>query len=173
LGIPIHNLLNSVKLIIAQRLLRKLCKYCGFLKKSPNYTEEIPSQVIRPLSKPATKSKLQEFSASKIGVNTQIAEDLSVESVQQAKLEVDFEPKANIKFKCDKCHFGYHGRNAIFEVMPISHQITKILSSKHFDLTQLENIACAEGMQLLKNAGLELVNRGITSLEELGRVVAI
>ncbi len=111
MGIASFNLANSLQLIIAQRLVRKLCPHCKLLQSNDIY-----------------------------------------------------QPKG-----CHSCLEGYHGREGIFELMPISKSIGElILADKKSEFfTQAES----EGMKGLWQAGMYKVQAGITSLAEIYRVV--
>ena len=70
---------------------------------------------------------------------------------------------------CEKCGNGYKGRKAIYEIMPISAAIRRIL---HETVTaeRIEEAAVAEGMNTLRMAGARNVVEGITSIAEMVRV---
>jgi len=67
---------------------------------------------------------------------------------------------------CDACNNGYKGRVGIYEVMPISEAIQRIILA---DGSSVEIAAQArrEGVRTLRQAGLEKVRLGNTSLEEV------
>ena len=65
---------------------------------------------------------------------------------------------------CPRCSAGYKGRGAAMEVMLVSDNLREaILSGKNS--TELTEIARKNGMLTLKEAGLQRVREGITSLE--------
>ena len=70
---------------------------------------------------------------------------------------------------CEKCGNGYKGRKAIYEIMPISAGIRRVL---HETVTAeiIENTAVAEGMNTLKMSGARNVLEGTTSIAEMMRV---
>ena len=70
---------------------------------------------------------------------------------------------------CEKCGNGYKGRKAIYEIMPISASIRRVL---HETVTaeKIEEAAVAEGMNTLRMAGARNVVEGITSIAEMVRV---
>ena len=70
---------------------------------------------------------------------------------------------------CDKCTQGYRGRTGIFQVMPISDAMERLIL-EHGTALQLEQQAKDEGIWTLRRSGLEKVKEGVTSLEELNRV---
>ena len=70
---------------------------------------------------------------------------------------------------CAQCVDGYKGRTGIFEVMPVAEAIGRIMMAGG-DSLQLAEQAQREGVSNLRQAGLNKVRQGITSLEELNRV---
>jgi general secretion pathway protein E len=71
---------------------------------------------------------------------------------------------------CQDCHqTGYQGRMAIFELLVTSSQ-TRALIHTAASEAELKSSAMQEGMQLMRDDGLRLVQEGITSNEELLRV---
>ncbi|MEJ2452773.1 MAG: type IV-A pilus assembly ATPase PilB [Candidatus Thiodiazotropha sp.] len=70
---------------------------------------------------------------------------------------------------CDLCTNGYKGRVGIFQVMPVSEAMGKIIMEGGTSL-QLEDQAEKEGISSLRKSGLLKVMQGITSLKELNRV---
>jgi len=72
---------------------------------------------------------------------------------------------------CDECHNrGYRGRIGIFEVMEMDAELTRLyLAQASTDL--LRAAALASGMKTLRRDALEKVFAGLTSLDEVARVV--
>lgn len=70
---------------------------------------------------------------------------------------------------CDRCTMGYKGRVGIFQIMPISSTMEKLVMEGGNSL-QLEQQSRVEGVLTLREAGLNKVRTGITSLEEINRV---
>jgi type IV pilus assembly protein PilB len=70
---------------------------------------------------------------------------------------------------CDRCTLGYKGRVGIFQIMPISSAMEKLVMEGCNSL-QLEQQSRDEGILTLREAGLNKVRMGITSLEEINRV---
>jgi type IV pilus assembly protein PilB len=72
---------------------------------------------------------------------------------------------------CDQCnHTGYRGRIGIYEVMRVTEKLRRLISSKATE-DQLRDAAIAGGMISLGEDGLAKVKSGITTPEELLRVV--
>jgi type IV pilus assembly protein PilB len=70
---------------------------------------------------------------------------------------------------CDRCAKGYKGRLGIFEVMPISSQMSNLIMEGG-NTIEISNLAKKEGVSNLREAGRLKVKEGITSLAELNRV---
>lgn len=70
---------------------------------------------------------------------------------------------------CDQCSNGYKGRVGVYQVMPISAQIGKLIMEGCTSLDLAEQ-AQKEGINDLRQSGLKKVLDGHTSLEEVNRV---
>ncbi|MCH7315888.1 GspE/PulE family protein [Acinetobacter sp. ANC 3882] len=74
---------------------------------------------------------------------------------------------------CEACrHTGYKGRVGIYEFMPVSLE-SKSLISAHGTLNDLRAQAKKEGIEPLRIAGARKVIEGVTTLEEVLRVVPL
>ncbi|MDD3174369.1 MAG: ATPase, T2SS/T4P/T4SS family [Herbinix sp.] len=69
--------------------------------------------------------------------------------------------------KCDDT--GYNGRIGIYEILPTSMRIREAIRIKK-SVDEIEAIAQAEGMKPLRARAVELIHKGITSIEELLRI---
>jgi type IV pilus assembly protein PilB len=93
----------------------------------------------------------------------------------ESLLEEGFSEKEIPKLKiykavgCEMCTNGYKGRVGIFQVMPISEEMGRLIMEGGSSL-QLEAQANKEGIRNLRASGLKKVKAGITSLEEINRV---
>ncbi|BDT66202.1 hypothetical protein os1_03610 [Comamonadaceae bacterium OS-1] len=67
---------------------------------------------------------------------------------------------------CNACNNGYKGRVGIYQVMPISEEIQRIIlrDGSALDIAEQAKI---EGVRTLRQAGLHKVKLGLTSLEEV------
>ncbi len=70
---------------------------------------------------------------------------------------------------CEYCTGGYKGRSGIFQVMPITEAISKIIM-QGANAHEISSQADKEGIKDLRAAGLEKVAQGVTSLEEITRI---
>ena len=70
---------------------------------------------------------------------------------------------------CEQCAEGYKGRVGIYQVMPVSEAMGRIIM-ENGNAMQLGDQAKVEGVADLRESGLQKVRDGITSLEEINRV---
>ena len=80
-------------------------------------------------------------------------------------------PKLYRHVGCKKCGgLGYKGRMGVHEVLTISETIEK-LAIENISADEIKRQAVAEGMLTLRDDGFEKVRMGLTSIEEIMRVV--
>ncbi|MBE5885853.1 MAG: type II secretion system protein GspE [Lachnospiraceae bacterium] len=91
-------------------------------------------------------------------------EEKKMLGIDVAKEQIVYEPCG-----CDECNRGYRGRIAIYEIMPITSNIRRVL---HETVTadEIQRVAVAEGMNTLRMAGANNVIDGVTSIDEMVRV---
>ena len=97
-----------------------------------------------------------------------------LEVPQQALLEAGFKPQELDGSwtlygpgSCERCKgSGYKGRVGIYQVMPISEEMQRLILAGATSL-DLEKQAKAEGVRDLRESGLLKVKQGMTSLEEV------
>jgi type IV pilus assembly protein PilB len=72
---------------------------------------------------------------------------------------------------CPRCaHTGYRGRIGVFQLLRVNEELES-LAARKASREELERAATANGMRSLWDDGVEKVTAGLTSLEELARVV--
>ncbi len=71
---------------------------------------------------------------------------------------------------CDNCTEGYKGRLGVYQVMPVSEAMGRIIMEGGNSM-QLADQAKKEGIADLRASGLKKVAAGLTSLEEINRVI--
>ncbi|HUE59351.1 MAG TPA: ATPase, T2SS/T4P/T4SS family [Acidimicrobiales bacterium] len=86
--------------------------------------------------------------------------------------EIDSSTQIFRSHGCGACGgTGYHGRFAVHEVLPVSEEVERLIVERgHSD--ELRKLAIGQGMLTLRQAGLVEVARGVTTVEEILRVVA-
>jgi type IV pilus assembly protein PilB len=98
-----------------------------------------------------------------------------VDIPKEALLEEGFEKEELGELKiygpvgCDQCAEGYKGRVGIYQVMPVSEAMGRIIM-ENGNAMQLADQAKKEGIADLRASGLKKVRDGVTSLEEINRV---
>ncbi|OGE78956.1 MAG: hypothetical protein A2751_00140 [Candidatus Doudnabacteria bacterium RIFCSPHIGHO2_01_FULL_46_14] len=140
MGIESFLLTASVNMVMAQRLVRKICLSC---RKESAVLPEVREML---------KTELKNLPAEE------------AKGVDLKNIKI-FAGKG-----CRICgNSGYSGRIAIYEVMPLSDKI-KAMILNHESYAKLQELARAEGMIGMKEDGLIKVLKGITTVEEVLRV---
>lgn len=144
LGVDVSSIAPALKMAIAQRLIRKVCKDCSVLSK-PNEEE------------------LLEIKKGLKGLSSSVcAFDLN-------KIKI---PRIN-KEGCEFCNFtGYRGRIGLFEAFLVDSEMEKFILNNP-PVSSIRELAIKKGMVTMYQAGLIDVASGNTTLEELRRVVEI
>jgi len=151
MGVPPFALASAVNLIMAQRLARRLCPKC---KIKLTVTEDIAKVGPYVLHEGAVRS-----------------EGFSAEVVQEFISE---DPNTRFLYApnpqgCEYCSSGYKGRVGIYQVMPISEEMKRLIMIGK-NAMELAIQAKLEGIPDLRASGLKKTADGLTSLEELNRV---
>lgn len=74
---------------------------------------------------------------------------------------------------CDICgHSGFLGRKGIFEMIPVTDEVRSMIT-ENLSETQLKNFLRQHGMRTMVQCGVEKINQGITTPEEVLRVVLV
>jgi len=127
MDIPYYLVASATRLIMAQRMARKICQSC---KEEVNLTQ----QQVESLNAP--KELLRNIRAFQ-GVG------------------------------CRECNdTGKAGRTGVFEVMPITPQIEKLILDKARD-TEIRQAALEEGMFSLRMSAIEKMKQGLIDLDEV------
>ena len=74
---------------------------------------------------------------------------------------------------CEHCrHTGYQGRVGLYEIMPLSNELKKLVAADA-NLDTLKRQAYREGVQPLRLSGAKRISEGLTTIEEVMRVVPL
>jgi len=74
---------------------------------------------------------------------------------------------------CEHCrHTGYQGRVGLYEIMPLSNELKKLVAADT-KLDVLKQQAYREGLQPLRLSGAKRISEGVTTIEEVMRVVPL
>ena len=140
LGEKSTNIAPAINMIIAQRLVRKVCQKCRKLEKPPHQILDTLKKALRGIPRGI---KIPEF-----GVGVKI-------------------PKA---VGCKDCNFtGYRGRTGIFEDFLVDDEIEKFILTSP-SIVALKEKAIKKGMVTMYQDGLIKVLKGLTTIEEVERV---
>jgi type IV pilus assembly protein PilB len=98
--------------------------------------------------------------------------DIPLETLRVNHLEPEmfegstfYEPKG-----CPKCNgLGYKGRGAVMEIMLVTDELRQLIL-QNVDASAIRDAAQQSGMTTLRDAGLERVKEGLTTVEEAMRV---
>ncbi len=153
MGVEPFLLASTLNLIIAQRLIRKLCpeKESYKLNKEELNLLKEEYRVDQLLERVKKDKEKAGFALEK------------VPSLEEIEL---FKPKVS-----KKCPDGYKGRIGIFEVLEVSESIKELIIKKS-PAIEIEKAAKKEGMFTMLEDGLLKALEGITSLEEVLRVIS-
>lgn len=126
----------AINIIVAQRLVRKLCDQC---KKVVKYDE-----------------------ASAPIISYLVKNGITEEEIKEGRI---FEAGG-----CDICRgSGYKGRRAIHEALYFSKEIRQAIVESKTDIDEdlIREIAKKRGMLSLRDSGVELIRKGLTTMEEV------
>ena len=138
---------------------------------------------------PKTLSRLIDMGVKPYAIATSvsliIAQRLARKLCNNCKAPIDMPPEALLKegfteeeiaqgikiYKpvgCSACTDGYKGRTGIYQVMPVSEEIQRIILQQG-NAVDIEHQAAAEGIWDLRRSGLAKAKAGITSLDEVNQ----
>lgn len=145
MGVEPFLLSSTINIVAAQRLIRRICPNCK-------------RQHI------ATEDELEIFRKELHGIKGFNFEELLAKHNGEYPL---YKGEG-----CEVCgHTGYKGRLGIFEVMPISDPIRKLINDSS-TAQKIEEIAKQEGMTSMLQDGLFKVLQGESTIEEVYRVIS-
>jgi len=143
---------STVNVIIGQRLVRKLCNEC----KKPYKLDEKEIEVLGNTFKMEEVLKMLRNAPEVKGV---------IDSKTTLK-DIDFYKPVG----CDKCNNeGYKGRLGIYEVLEMTQEIGKLITS-NASSDDIEKNAREHGMRTMGEDGFIKTVQGVTSIEEVMRV---
>ena len=128
-----------LNVIIAQRLVRKICLDCIESRQADQNLIQVLEKQLKEIN-PDSKLKAPKFLYRGRG--------------------------------CTACNqTGFRGRAGIFEVLNVNEEIRKLIISPDFSLDNLNNLAREQGMITMFEDGLQKAATGITTIEEVLRVI--
>jgi type IV pilus assembly protein PilB len=164
MGLEPFNVASALNLILAQRLLRRICSSCK--EKYEVTDEELEAAKV----KRTTKLKELRFTAETI-------ENAKARATPEAapyltKLTID-STIADVAFfrgkGCDKCSgTGMRGRQGVYEVMAMTPGVRKTVMT-NAGASEIKDVAVSEGMLTLRMDAWMKVMKGITTMEQMIR----
>jgi len=169
MGVEPFLIASTVRIVVAQRLVRKLCPNCrsSFIPDD-NYIKRINR--IFNLESDYKKIYQLEMTAQKDGIGINKSNpDLSINDISSSSTRIHRFFNNNPE-GCDLCnHTGFKGRIGIYEVLTNSNNIQKLIISNSSSEV-IEATAIKNGMLPMQIDGLIKALRGETTVEEILRV---
>jgi type II secretory ATPase GspE/PulE/Tfp pilus assembly ATPase PilB-like protein len=149
MGVPPFLVAYTANIIIAQRLVRKICTFC---KKEQH------------LDKDSIKQLEKMFNAKKI---TELFKEYGDSKPNEGNLQqMTFYQGTG----CSRCgQSGYKGRMGIYEVLEIDETLIKTINS-NATADEIREQARAHGMLTMFEDGLIKAKKGVTTISEILRV---
>lgn len=178
---------GSINVIMAQRLVRRICSSCKGTGRASIKSEVLnPKQYLNSNTQNPTPSLSPPWKGGETGDKKGAwkgGENSSVSS--PARIGRDLSPPARgpvqslpregageVGDACSTCNgTGYKGRIAIAEVLKITPRIEKMIQIKA-SVSDYERAAREDGMVPMHEDGMEKVKAGITTKEEVERVTS-
>lgn len=149
LGANPSSIAPSLKIVLAQRLIRKVCKKCSTLVKPS--TEELLE------IKNGLKNLSKDFLKTLSAVAKVVVDEIKVAKIKEGG--------------CTACNFtGYRGRKGLFEIFLVNAEMEKFILTNP-PVSFIKEKAIKEGMITIYQSGLIEVILGETTLEEVKKVV--
>lgn len=165
MGIEPFLIASTVRAVVGQRLVRRLCPKC----KQQYKPEAHEIETIADMFKLKTKESLDRLSeleqdAIKGGIGEDIGKEASIKGASIIQL---WRPNRE---GCDNCgHSGYKGRMGIYEVLANTVEVQKLITANGTS-NSIQDQAITDGMVTMQVDGLIKALRGQTSVEEILRV---
>jgi type IV pilus assembly protein PilB len=167
MGLEPFNVASALNLVLAQRLLRRVCSNC-----KERYTPTDADLAIAKV-KPSTTLRDLRFTEDTI-------ENAKARATKEAQpllvnVTLDTPVSALPYFRgrgCDSCAgTGLKGRQGVYEVMPMTPNLRKLILM-NVGAAEIRDAAVEEGMLTLRMDGWMKVLKGITTLEQVVRETA-
>jgi len=163
MGIEPFLIASTVKAVVGQRLVRRLCMVCR-QQYTPSPEEIAEVTKLFNLRDGQTFSYIHELEQQ--AMQQQVGGETPMGTTEQTIVSMWHASPDG----CEECnHTGYKGRIGIYEVLGVSIPIQKMITSNATS-EQIQEQAIADGMTTMQTDGLVKVLRGNTTLEEVLRV---
>jgi type IV pilus assembly protein PilB len=164
MGLEPFNVASALNLILAQRLVRKICTKCK-VRYEPDLAELAGAKV-----KPTTTLRDLKFTEEALDNAKACATAEALPYLTNLSLESTVMDLPYFKgHGCDACGgTGMKGRQGLYEVMFMTQTLKKLVM-QNADVQVLRNAAIDEGMLSLRMDGWLKVLKGVTTLEQVIR----
>ena len=164
MGLEPFNVASALNLVLAQRLLRRICPNCKE-QYTPNELELNAAKV-----KPTTTLRDLKFSLDTIENAKAKATKEAAPLLKNITLDTTVAELPFFRGRgCDACgQTGLKGRQGVYEVMPMSPNLRKLVLM-NVGAVEIRDAAVEEGMLTLRMDGWMKVMKGITTLEQVVR----
>lgn len=154
---------STVKAVIGQRLVRRLCTFCR-QQYAPSQEEITSIEELFGIKEGESFSKIHNLESQ--AASEKIGGDTPLSTNEQTVLHL----WKNSPEGCDECnHSGFKGRMGIYEALGISVAIQKQITANATS-NEIQDEAVREGMITMQTDGLIKALRGVTTVEEVLRV---
>ncbi len=164
MGLEPFNVASALNLVLAQRLLRRICSNCKV-----QYT---PSDVEFDVAKVKDDTTLRDLRFTDLTIENAKARATKEAAPLLTKITLDTRVMDLPFFRgkgCDACAgTGMKGRQGVYEVMPMSPQLRRLIL-QNVGAVEIRDAAVDEGMLTLRMDGWMKVMKGITTLEQVVR----
>ncbi|CAN5123289.1 type IV-A pilus assembly ATPase PilB [soil metagenome] len=164
MGLEPFNVASALNLVLAQRLLRRICPNCKekFTPSAVDFdvAKVKPDMTLRDLR--FTAETIENAKARATKEAAPFLADITLDTLVQSL--PFFRGKG-----CDTCAgSGMKGRQGVYEVMPMSPNLRKLIL-QNVGAAEIRDAAVDEGMLTLRMDGWMKVMKGITTLEQVVR----
>jgi len=164
MGLEPFNVASALNLVLAQRLLRRICGNCKE-QYTPSDIELNAAKVKRTTTLRELKFTAETIESAKAKATKEAAPLLKDLTVDSTVAQIPFFRGRG----CDACNgTGLKGRQGVYEVMPMSPSLRKLIMM-NVGAVEIRDHAVEEGMLTLRMDGWMKVMKGITTLEQVIR----
>lgn len=167
MGLEPFNVASALNLILAQRLVRRICSKCK-VKYQPEAAELAGAKV-----KASTTLRELRFTEDGLADAKRNAQPYAVPFLENLSLDTTIGELPYFKgYGCDACGgTGLRGRQGLYEVMFMTPTLKKHVM-QNADVQVLREAAIGEGMLTLRMDGWLKVLKGVTTLDQVIRETA-
>jgi type IV pilus assembly protein PilB len=164
MGLEPFNVASALNLILAQRLVRRICSKCK-VKYEPSDAEFAGAKV-----KGETTLRELRFTDEALANAKARATPEALPMLDKLSLDTTIRELPYFRgYGCDSCGgTGLKGRQGLYEVMFLTQNLKKLVM-QNADVQVLRNAAIEEGMLTLRMDGWLKVLKGVTTLEQVIR----